>query len=130
MGNSPRPAAWVLERSNDYGKTYKPWQYFSEHPSECQSAFGIEANKYIEYDDQIVCTTHFSKAIPLEGGEVVNFEKKNKTKFDYYFQLISRYLFHLLTIVQVQETFQIQINYKNGLVQQILDFVFYVQKVY
>jgi laminin alpha 3/5 len=70
MGNSPRPATWVLERSSDYGKTYKPWQYFAEHSSECLSLFSTEANKNIESDDQVLCSTSFSKAIPLEGGEV------------------------------------------------------------
>jgi laminin alpha 3/5 len=70
MGNSPRPAVWVLEKSNDYGKTYKPWQYFAEHPSECQNLFNTDANKYIEHDDEVICTTAYSKAIPLEGGEV------------------------------------------------------------
>lgn len=30
MGNSPRPGVWVLERSTDNGKTYKPWQYFAD----------------------------------------------------------------------------------------------------
>ncbi|XP_026736440.1 laminin subunit alpha-like [Trichoplusia ni] len=32
MGNSPRPGLWVLEKSTDYGKTFKPWQYFSDSP--------------------------------------------------------------------------------------------------
>lgn len=30
MGNSPRPAVWALEKSKDNGKTYHPWQYFSD----------------------------------------------------------------------------------------------------
>jgi len=32
MANSPRPGVWVLERSSDNGKTYKPWQYFADSP--------------------------------------------------------------------------------------------------
>lgn len=30
MANSPRPGVWVLERSNDDGVTYEPWQYFAD----------------------------------------------------------------------------------------------------
>lgn len=30
MGNSPRPGLWALEKSSDYGKTFTPWQYFSD----------------------------------------------------------------------------------------------------
>ena len=29
FANSPRPDLWVLERSVDFGQTYKPWQYFA-----------------------------------------------------------------------------------------------------
>lgn len=72
MGNSPRPATWVLEKSSDYGKTYKPWQYFAEHSNECSSLFSTNANKQIESDEEVLCTTSFSKAIPLEGGEVIS----------------------------------------------------------
>ncbi|KOB70688.1 putative laminin A chain [Operophtera brumata] len=30
MGNSPRPGLWALEKSTDYGKSFKPWMYFSD----------------------------------------------------------------------------------------------------
>ncbi|GLD60861.1 laminin subunit alpha-5, partial [Lates japonicus] len=29
FANSPRPDLWVLERSIDFGQTYRPWQYFA-----------------------------------------------------------------------------------------------------
>ena len=70
MANSPRPGVWVLEKSVDYGKTFTPWQYFAESASDCERQFGKVANEKIKSDDQTVCTTIFSKVLPLEGGEV------------------------------------------------------------
>ena len=32
MGNSPRPGVFALERSTDFGDTWKPWQYFADTP--------------------------------------------------------------------------------------------------
>ncbi|TWW56161.1 Laminin subunit alpha-5 [Takifugu flavidus] len=29
FANSPRPDLWVLERSVDFGQTYRPWQFFA-----------------------------------------------------------------------------------------------------
>lgn len=29
FANSPRPDLWVLERSVDHGRTFRPWQYFA-----------------------------------------------------------------------------------------------------
>lgn len=70
MGNSPRPGLWVLEKSADYGKTYTPWQYFSDSPSDCETYFGRESLQPISRDDSVICTTEYSKIVPLEGGEV------------------------------------------------------------
>uniref|UniRef100_A0A0N5ARB5 Laminin subunit alpha n=1 Tax=Syphacia muris TaxID=451379 RepID=A0A0N5ARB5_9BILA len=70
MANSPRPAKWVLEKSVDYGKTYKPWQYFAESYAECQE-FGQETLEPILRDDSVICTTEFSNIAPLENGEMM-----------------------------------------------------------
>jgi laminin alpha 3/5 len=70
MANSPRPGVWILEKSVDNGKTYTPWQYFAESASDCQRLFAKTANEKIKNDDQTICTTLFSKVLPLEGGEV------------------------------------------------------------
>ena len=71
MGNSPRPGVWALERTKDYGHTWLPWQYFADTPSDCVSFFGKDAYKtQITSDDTVVCTTEFSKIVPLKGGEV------------------------------------------------------------
>lgn len=70
MGNSPRPGLWVLEKSSDYGKTYTPWQYFSDSPADCDTYFGKESLQPISKDDSVICSTEYSKIVPLEGGEV------------------------------------------------------------
>lgn len=71
MANSPRPGVWALEKSNDFGKTFEPWQYFADSGTECDSFFNVNVTKRIEKDDDIICTTEFSKVLPYEGGEIV-----------------------------------------------------------
>ncbi|XP_048488928.1 laminin subunit alpha [Plutella xylostella] len=70
MGNSPRPGLWALEKSTDYGKTFKPWQYFSDSPQDCERYFGKESIQPITRDDSVICSTEYSKIVPLEGGEI------------------------------------------------------------
>ncbi|XP_032527888.2 laminin subunit alpha [Danaus plexippus] len=70
MGNSPRPGLWALEKSTDYGKTFKPWQYFSDSPQDCERYFGRESLQPITKDDSVICSTEYSKIVPLEGGEI------------------------------------------------------------
>ncbi|XP_012943161.1 laminin subunit alpha isoform X2 [Aplysia californica] len=71
MANSPRPGVWVLERSTDFGATWEPWQYFADTPSDCANFFNTAADERISSDDQILCTTEFSKVVPLSNGEIV-----------------------------------------------------------
>ncbi|XP_076046327.1 laminin subunit alpha isoform X4 [Oratosquilla oratoria] len=71
MGNSPRPGVWALERSIDNGESYTPWQYFADTRGDCERYFGEESLKPITKDDDVNCITHFSKVVPLEGGEIV-----------------------------------------------------------
>lgn len=70
MANSPRPGLWTLEKSMDYGKTWTAWQHFSDTPADCETYFGRESLKPITADDDVICTTDYSKIVPLEGGEV------------------------------------------------------------
>uniref|UniRef100_A0A8D0HGV7 Netrin-4 n=1 Tax=Sphenodon punctatus TaxID=8508 RepID=A0A8D0HGV7_SPHPU len=62
---SPRPAAMVLERSQDFGKTWKPYKYFATN---CSATFGLA-------DDVIkkgaICTSRYSNPFPCMGGEVI-----------------------------------------------------------
>ncbi|XP_037946379.1 laminin subunit alpha-like [Teleopsis dalmanni] len=70
MGNSPRPGLWTLEKSTDYGKTWTPWQHFSDTPADCETYFGKDTYKPITRDDDVICTTEYSKIVPLENGEI------------------------------------------------------------
>ena len=72
--NSPRPGVWALDKSTDNGKTWKSWQYFAGNDVECQKYFGIHAlrrGERIERDDQVICSTEFSKVLPIEDGEII-----------------------------------------------------------
>ncbi|XP_050301015.1 laminin subunit alpha [Anthonomus grandis grandis] len=85
MANSPRPGLWVLEKSADYGKTYTPWWYFSDSPADCEKHFGKESLQPITRDDSVICTTEFSKIVPLEGGEIPISLLKNRPSALHYF---------------------------------------------
>lgn len=85
MGNSPRPGLWVLEKSTDYGKTFVPWQYFSESVFECERSFGIKATNHILRDNTVICSTEYSQIVPLEGGEIVIPMLKNRPSANNYF---------------------------------------------
>lgn len=71
MANSPRPGVWALEKSIDNGATYTPWQYFADSKSECMNHFNVLPTDTIESDDQVICTTEYSKVLPVEGGEIL-----------------------------------------------------------
>ncbi|KAI2652405.1 Laminin subunit alpha-2 [Labeo rohita] len=70
--NSPRPGNWVLERSLD-GETYTPWQYYAITDTECITRFNVVPRtgppSYI-HDDEVICTSFYSKIHPLENGEI------------------------------------------------------------
>lgn len=85
MGNSPRPGLWSLEKSSDYGKTWTAWQHFSDTPSDCETFFGIEPTKTITRDDDVICTTEFSKIVPLEDGEIPVVLLNNRPSKNNYF---------------------------------------------
>uniref|UniRef100_A0A8C1MWR1 Laminin subunit alpha-5 n=1 Tax=Cyprinus carpio TaxID=7962 RepID=A0A8C1MWR1_CYPCA len=71
FANSPRPDLWVLEHSIDFGKTYKPWQFFASSKRDCIERFGQRTTERINHDDDIICTTEYSRIVPLENGEIV-----------------------------------------------------------
>ncbi|XP_035811801.2 laminin subunit alpha-3 isoform X2 [Amphiprion ocellaris] len=71
FANSPRPDLWVLERSVDNGRTFTPWQYFAHSKRECIESFGKQPNARIINDDDQLCTTEYSRIVPLENGEIV-----------------------------------------------------------
>ncbi|XP_049638768.1 netrin-4 [Suncus etruscus] len=62
---SPRPAAMVLERSQDFGKTWKPYKYFARN---CSATFDLED----DVDQKgAICTSRYSNSFPCTGGEVI-----------------------------------------------------------
>lgn len=69
---SPRPAAMVLERSRDFGKTWQAYKYFATN---CSTAFGLE-------DDMVrrgaPCTSRYSSPFPCTGGEVSGEKKQGE----------------------------------------------------
>ncbi|KAM3618812.1 uncharacterized protein V6R79_025116 [Siganus canaliculatus] len=71
FANSPRPDLWVLERSVDFGLTYQPWQYFASSKRDCIERFGQRTIERINDDDDVICTTEYSRIVPLENGEIV-----------------------------------------------------------
>ncbi|XP_025159598.1 laminin subunit alpha-1 isoform X2 [Harpegnathos saltator] len=70
--NSPRPAAWILERSLD-SENFLPWQYYAPNDEECWSRYSTPPTGskpvYIS-DDHVICTSQHSKQIPMENGEI------------------------------------------------------------
>ncbi|XP_045065442.1 laminin subunit alpha-5 isoform X2 [Coregonus clupeaformis] len=71
FANSPRPDLWVLERSTDFGETYQPWQFFASSKRDCIERFGQQTIERINSDNDVICTTEYSRIVPLENGEVV-----------------------------------------------------------
>uniref|UniRef100_A0A8C0ZYF8 Laminin subunit alpha-2 n=1 Tax=Castor canadensis TaxID=51338 RepID=A0A8C0ZYF8_CASCN len=70
--NSPRPGNWILERSLD-NVEYKPWQYHAVTDTECLTLYNIYPRtgppSYAK-DDEVICTSFYSKIHPLENGEI------------------------------------------------------------
>lgn len=69
---SPRPGNWILERSLN-GVDYHPWQFYVISDNECWETYGIPPTlgkpKY-RTDDEIICTSYYSKLNPFENGEI------------------------------------------------------------
>lgn len=71
-GNSPRPGTWILERSID-GYNFQPWQYYVSNDADCMKLHGIPATPgkpHYVTDTDVICTSFYSKLMPLENGEV------------------------------------------------------------
>uniref|UniRef100_A0A0N5BNI8 Laminin subunit beta-1 n=1 Tax=Strongyloides papillosus TaxID=174720 RepID=A0A0N5BNI8_STREA len=63
-----RPAAMLIERSNDYGKTWDIYRYFAY---DCQSSFpGVKESLPKNHGD-VICTDKYSHVSPSTGGELI-----------------------------------------------------------
>ena len=52
---------------------WAPWQFFAISDEECWHAFGVEPRRgkpSYQYDDEVICTSFFSKLEPLSDGEI------------------------------------------------------------
>ncbi|XP_032149235.1 laminin subunit alpha-1 [Sapajus apella] len=70
--NAPRPGNWILEHSLD-GTTFSPWQYYAVSDSECLSRYNITPRRgppTYRADDEVICTSYYSRLVPLEHGEI------------------------------------------------------------
>ncbi|XP_016309544.1 laminin subunit alpha-1-like, partial [Sinocyclocheilus anshuiensis] len=70
--NSPRPGNWVLERSLD-GVDFQPWQYYAISDTECLTRYNITPRlgpPTYKRDDEVICTSYYSRLVPLEHGEI------------------------------------------------------------
>ncbi|KAK6105271.1 Laminin EGF-like (Domains III and V) family protein [Brugia pahangi] len=69
---APRPGTWILEKSLD-GINYQPWQYYAVSDAECLRQFNVPATTGVPRftrDDEVICTSYYSKLDPLENGEI------------------------------------------------------------
>ncbi|XP_073429301.1 netrin-4 [Dendrobates tinctorius] len=62
---SPRPAAMILEGSQDFGLSWRPYKYFS---TDCTQTFQLEDDINVK---GAPCTSRYSQALPCSGGEVI-----------------------------------------------------------
>ncbi|XP_034391852.1 laminin subunit beta-4 isoform X2 [Cyclopterus lumpus] len=63
-----RPAAMLVERSKDYGRSWKVFRYFAE---DCLLSFPSVSNQPANSIDDIVCDSRYSGSDPSTNGEVV-----------------------------------------------------------
>ncbi|XP_033856869.3 laminin subunit alpha-1-like [Acipenser ruthenus] len=70
--NSPRPGNWILERSMD-GIEFQPWQYYAISDTECLTRYNVTPRigpPTYKRDDEVICTSYYSRLVPLEHGEI------------------------------------------------------------
>jgi hypothetical protein len=62
-----RPAAMLIERSADFGKTWSVYRYFAY---DCASSFPNVREGPPQKHSDVICTRKYSEVAPSTGGEV------------------------------------------------------------
>uniref|UniRef100_A0A8C4NBG1 Laminin N-terminal domain-containing protein n=1 Tax=Eptatretus burgeri TaxID=7764 RepID=A0A8C4NBG1_EPTBU len=77
---SRRPAALVLERSRDHGRSWRPLQFYAD---DCLEEFGMEQRRALDLLSEdvtkVICTEEYSGSFASKGIRTVRMEIQNRT---------------------------------------------------
>lgn len=91
---SPLPANWILERSVD-GINFYPWQFFARTDTDCWERYRVRPTiGKVRYriDDEVICTSLYSKADVLSNEEVCSIRSSMPNSILTFY--LQRYMYH------------------------------------